>query len=726
MKQIKNKPLLLVGVITLAASMFAGCTEYADDPAEFTTENIVINYTDSVIDASISSGSRTRSVPESTEISSGVLTSKSGKKMYLSCTEAPWPVEKNVVTRGAKVTTVGISNMGVSASVYGSSSSYTSAGCGSYFYKESVASGTPTRFYWPTSNYKISFFGYYPYNNAAFTVQSAASATGAPTYSYTVPSTISSQQDIMTGQVVDRLGGSASPVNITLSHRCSALRFSVTNERSEVITINSISIEGVKYTGTLSGNTWTLGSSVNSSSTNPFTLTCNTSVAAGATVDITGTNNMFLMLPQTLPVGAKLLVTTDDDDFEANLTGTWVQSNSYSYSINITENDYIDLGLPSGLLWAKGNIVKDSQGNYSIGNETDYGAYYSWGNVVGHREGEGYNFNSSTYTGTTGAGLSVNIPVNNSYDAARANLGTPWRMPDNDEFLELKNNTDQEWVDINGVDGWKFMKKSDHSVFVFFPLSGYYNSTTILTRGSYGYCWSSSYYNGSIGYRMELKTSGVTATGASSRSNGFNIRAVCNIYYPGRNGAFVYTTDDKFYTADEWTVALSAGTVSNDDVVGVAVISGEHRFIIALSGTDKAIYSTPTACALTTITSSSAASQDFNGEANTSVMMQSYGSNNTYAAGYCYNTIFKNGKHGYLPAAGELNLAYQYKKQVDACMTACGGNSLSVANYHNTSSYRGPKSSYINIWGFLWSSGTLAENHINGTLLATRAFCSLE
>ena len=63
MEHIKIKSLLLVGVITLAASMFAGCTEYADDPAEFTTENIVINYTDSVIDASISSGSRTRSVP---------------------------------------------------------------------------------------------------------------------------------------------------------------------------------------------------------------------------------------------------------------------------------------------------------------------------------------------------------------------------------------------------------------------------------------------------------------------------------------------------------------------------------------------------------------------------------------------------------------------------------------------------------------------------------------
>ena len=334
---------MLAGVITLAASMFAGCTEYADDPAEFTTENIVINYTDSVIDASISSGSRTRSVPESTEISSGVLTSKSGKKMYLSCTEAPWPVEKNVVTRGAKVTTVGISNMGVSASVYGSSSSYTSAGCGSYFYKESVSSGTPTRFYWPTADYKISFFGYYPYNNDAFTVQSAASATGAPTYSYTVPSAIASQQDIMTGQVVDRLGGSASAVNMTLSHRCAAVRFSITNDRSEAITVNSISIEGVKYTGTFNKNTWTLGDAVNSSLSNPFTLSYGSSIATGTTIDVTGTTNIFLMLPQTLPATASLKVVVDNEEFETELAGTWQAGKEYTY--NVTLNNAIDLSM---------------------------------------------------------------------------------------------------------------------------------------------------------------------------------------------------------------------------------------------------------------------------------------------------------------------------------------------------------------------------------------------
>ena len=335
MKQKSFYSLLLVSVMTLTAILSSGCTE--EEPEMFTTQRIVINYTDSVVDASISPDANTRSQSVCPTPAGGVLTSKSGKKLYLSCTETAWPSDKIVKTRGTKVTTAGISNLGVSASVYPAANTYTSAGCGSYFYKESVSSGTPMSYYWPTSDYKLSFFGYYPYNNAAFTVQSAADATGVPTYAYTVPSAIGSQQDIMTGQVTDQSGGSSSPVNMTLAHRCSAIHFCITNDRSDAITVNSISIEGVKYTGTLNGSTWTLGGSVNSSSTNPFTLAYGSSVAAGAKVDITGTSNIFMMLPQTLPSGAKLKVVVDGEEFETELTGLWISGTEYTYSLSFIE-----------------------------------------------------------------------------------------------------------------------------------------------------------------------------------------------------------------------------------------------------------------------------------------------------------------------------------------------------------------------------------------------------
>lgn len=246
--------------------------------------------------------------------------------------------EEGTPTRGAKVSSV--SSFGVSASIYSAASTYTSAGCGSYFFNESASAGVPVNYFWPISDYKLSFFAYYPYGNSAFTIQSAANATGAPTYAYTVPSAIANQVDVMTAQNVNILGGGSSPVSLTFKHRCAAIRFSVTNDRSSAITLNSVSIEGVKYTGTLNEETWTLGSAVNSSSSNPFTLNYGSSIAASAAADVTGTTNIFLMLPQTLPATAKVKLVVDNEELEAEITGTWVAGKQYNYSLTV-KNDVI-------------------------------------------------------------------------------------------------------------------------------------------------------------------------------------------------------------------------------------------------------------------------------------------------------------------------------------------------------------------------------------------------
>ena len=292
MKQKKNNFFLLAGVITLAGCVMSSCTE---EVLEKTASNRIVF---SVYDQGFN--------------------------------------ESKAHTRGAKVSS--ITSFGVSASVYSAAASYTSAGCGSYFYNESATAGLPTDFFWPTSSYKVSFFAHYPFNNAAFTVQSASSALGAPTYAYTVPSAIGSQLDIMTGQNVNILGGGSSPVALTMKHRCAAIRFSVTNNRSTAITLNSVSIEGVKYSGTLNEDTWTLTSAVNSSSSNPFTLSYGSSIDASATVDITGTTNIFLMLPQTLPATAKVKLVVDSEELEAAITGSWVAGRQYNYSLAVKNN----------------------------------------------------------------------------------------------------------------------------------------------------------------------------------------------------------------------------------------------------------------------------------------------------------------------------------------------------------------------------------------------------
>lgn len=192
--------------------------------------------------------------------------------------------------------------------------------------------------------------------------------------------------------------------------------------------------------------------------------------------------------------------------------------------------EFVDLGLPSGILWATGNLVKDAQGNYSIGAETDWGTYISWGNIIGHNEGEGYNFDQATYDGTPGKQVSTNIPSTDAaHDICFARLGAPWHLPTKEDFQELYDNTDSEWVaDYNGtgVAGRKFMKKSDHSVYVFFPASGRYYGTTLAYRGAYGLYWSASFYSATSAYYLYFFSSSVYPQINNYRRYGFTVRPV--------------------------------------------------------------------------------------------------------------------------------------------------------------------------------------------------------
>lgn len=533
MKLKKNISLLQTSVMALVTGMMFSCTGDLEEKSEFTSDPIVINLV-SAADADIMPIAGTRSLSEDEHPDRCVLVNKSGDKIHLSCVETPWPSEK-AATRGTKVIATDITNIGVSASIYPSSSSYTSAGCGSYFYKESITIGTPTKFYWPTSDYRMSFYAYYPYGNSAFTVQSAASATGHPTYAYTVPTAIGSQVDVMTASQTDIAGGSSSPVSLSFSHQCAAIKVRITNSTTSSITVNSVSIEGVEYTGTLCNGTWALSGTKNNSSVNPFTLTCNTAVAASATADLTGTTNIFLMLPQTLTSSAKLKMVIDSEEYEAELSGSWQAGKTYTYSVTKEPEEilFIDLGLPLGTKWAKGNIVSDGNGGYKVGEETDYGAYFSWGNVTPHFSSngssfdDGYSFDKTTYDSTTGKSLTGNIASNDAaHDAALACFGGSARMPTKEEFQELCDNTDNEWTTISGVNGWKFMKKADHSVYVFFPAAGSGYSTWLYNTGSTCRYWSSSLHSTDYGYYFNCGKYGEPTLSQYGKLFGVPVRAV--------------------------------------------------------------------------------------------------------------------------------------------------------------------------------------------------------
>ena len=76
-----------------------------------------------------------------------------------------------------------------------------------------------------------------------------------------------------------------------------------------------------------------------------------------------------------------------------------------------------------------------------------------------------------------------------NYDAARKNVGVPWMMPTKNQVSELKYNTTYEWTTIDGVNGMKFINKTNSSKRIFIPAGGWFDGSTNSYTGSYGYYW---------------------------------------------------------------------------------------------------------------------------------------------------------------------------------------------------------------------------------------------
>lgn len=186
----------------------------------------------------------------------------------------------------------------------------------------------------------------------------------------------------------------------------------------------------------------------------------------------------------------------------------------------------IDLGLPSGTLWADRNI----------GAKSPYedGAFFSWGNVEPHfpknkidwgDEDDAFDdkFIEEEYEKTPGSKLTGNIDA--KHDAATINLGEPWSMPTDEDFKELTENCEWERKTINGVNGYLVTSKINGSR-VFFSCSGYGYGTSRDGRGAYGGYWSST-FNGARGARvLYFYSGGVRPQGSNSRYFGFAVRAV--------------------------------------------------------------------------------------------------------------------------------------------------------------------------------------------------------
>ena len=166
--------------------------------------------------------------------------------------------------------------------------------------------------------------------------------------------------------------------------------------------------------------------------------------------------------------GTTLII--DPDDY-SKVSDNWEK-------VDMILKGYVDLGLPSGTLWATKNV--------GAIDPFTRGQYFSWGNLEGYvasyNEGDysgeivGYSFIQSNYELTNGYQLSGSIPIEN--DAAVDIIGGEWRIPTDTQFQELLDNCTITLVTKNGIEG-KLFTSNINGKTLFLINNGYGNATTL-------------------------------------------------------------------------------------------------------------------------------------------------------------------------------------------------------------------------------------------------------
>lgn len=216
------------------------------------------------------------------------------------------------------------------------------------------------------------------------------------------------------------------------------------------------------------------------------------------------------------------------EDYSSNWTVAWDVFQSWfpeydpeaSDEYPLGPKDFVDLGLPSGTLWAKCNVGATSP--------EQAGLYFSWGNVDGYRPVNDsfsgvYDFDQATYAQTPGSTLTGNIDLPN--DAARFNMGKPWRMPTRVDLQELIDNCTFTYLLYNS----KYCIKVQSNInqkYIIIPCAGYARDENINYLGRFCYVSSSTRAGGSVFWALLLRDNNTYQMQNVGKFFGLNIRAV--------------------------------------------------------------------------------------------------------------------------------------------------------------------------------------------------------
>ena len=197
------------------------------------------------------------------------------------------------------------------------------------------------------------------------------------------------------------------------------------------------------------------------------------------------------------------------------------------------DHEWVDLGLPSGTLWATCNVGADSP--------EEYGDYFAWGET----EPKDY-YDWSTYKWCNGNQNTLTKYCDNSAfgyngfrdnktelepedDAAYVNWGPSWRIPSLEQIKELSNNCTSVWTTQNGVNGQLVTGPNGNTLFL--PAAGDRWDGSLYYAGVEGTYWSRTFrpsdpYSGPFSaYTLYFDNSGLGWVDYA-RPDGYTVRAV--------------------------------------------------------------------------------------------------------------------------------------------------------------------------------------------------------
>ena len=149
-------------------------------------------------------------------------------------------------------------------------------------------------------------------------------------------------------------------------------------------------------------------------------------------------------------------------------------------TVSVNGHDFVDLGLPSGTLWATCNVGADSP--------VAYGEYFAWGETTAKTAFSWVNYKwcDGDEDKITKYGDDGKTELDSADDAATAGWGAPCRMPTMAEYKELCENCTCERGMYRGVFGCKVTSRKTGN-YIFFPAAGFFTKSG--KSGADSYCW---------------------------------------------------------------------------------------------------------------------------------------------------------------------------------------------------------------------------------------------